>query len=149
MAMNHAEIDAVLAELSLEGALIQQIWQPSFETLIMECHTPTGNLRLKTCLKSGLTRFHTTSQPFSTKGSQPRFAECLRARLKDGRILSVQQLQNDRIIEITVQQATEQYRYLIRLWSNAANACLCQTDGTIIDAWFRRPNRNEISGGYF
>jgi predicted ribosome quality control (RQC) complex YloA/Tae2 family protein len=37
----------------------------------------------------------------------------------------------------------------IRLWNNAANIILTEDDGTIIDAFYRRPRRGEVSGGTY
>ena len=38
----------------------------------------------------------------------------------------------------------ENYILYIKLWNNAANVILCNTDGTILEPMFRRPERGEI-----
>ncbi len=48
-----------------------------------------------------------------------------------------------------VRRGEEQTVLWVRLWGAAANAVLTDTDGTIIDAFYRRPKKGEISGGRF
>lgn len=43
----------------------------------------------------------------------------------------------------------ERYTLYIRLWSNAANIFLCDENDTIIDSFFRRPAKGEMSGEKF
>ncbi len=40
----------------------------------------------------------------------------------------------------------ENYILYVKLWNNAANVILCDTDGTILETMFRRPERNEVKG---
>ena len=47
------------------------------------------------------------------------------------------------------EEKCERYTLFIRLWSNAANVFLCGEDGKIIDSFFRRPAKNEMSGEDF
>ncbi len=43
----------------------------------------------------------------------------------------------------------ENYILYIKLWNNAANVILCDTDGTILEPMFRRPERGEVKGERF
>ena len=40
----------------------------------------------------------------------------------------------------------ENYILYIKLWNNAANVILCDTDNTILEPMFRRPERGEVKG---
>ena len=40
----------------------------------------------------------------------------------------------------------ENYILYIKLWNNAANVILCDTDGIILEPMFRRPERGEVKG---
>lgn len=40
----------------------------------------------------------------------------------------------------------ENYILYIKLWNNAANVILCDTDGVILEPMFRRPERGEVKG---
>ncbi len=44
---------------------------------------------------------------------------------------------------------TERYNLYIRLWSNAANIFLCDEEDTIIDSFYRRPLKGEMTGEKF
>lgn len=44
---------------------------------------------------------------------------------------------------------TERFNLYIRLWSNAANIFLCDENDIIIDSFYRRPAKNEMSGEKF
>lgn len=145
--MNHAEIDAVLAELALEGSNIQQIWQPSFDTLIMETYKPEGTMMIRICLRSGYTRIHRSTRNFPSKSVQPRFALFLRNRLKGAVITRAEQYGKERIVVLHCLRDGQESQLYIRLWSNAGNIFLCLPDLTILDCAFRRPQRDEMTDG--
>ncbi|MBR5401381.1 MAG: DUF814 domain-containing protein, partial [Treponema sp.] len=44
------------------------------------------------------------------------------------------------------EEIEENYILYIKLWNNAANMILCDTEGTILETMFRRPERNEVKG---
>src|SRR5574344_2004351 len=44
---------------------------------------------------------------------------------------------------------TESYTLYIRLWSNASNIFLCDTNDTILDSFYRRPAKKEMKGERF
>ena len=46
-------------------------------------------------------------------------------------------------------EVEENYILYIKLWNNAANVILCDTDGTILEPMFRRPERGEVKGELF
>ncbi len=43
----------------------------------------------------------------------------------------------------------ENYILYIKLWNNAANVILCDTDGTILEPMFRRPERGEVKDEHY
>lgn len=47
------------------------------------------------------------------------------------------------------EEIEENYILYIKLWNNAANVILCDTDNTILEPMFRRPERGEIKGEKF
>ena len=52
----------------------------------------------------------------------------------------------DRIVRLAAARAGEELVLWIRLWGSAANAILTDTSGKILDAFYRRPRKNEVSG---
>ena len=55
--------------------------------------------------------------------------------------------------ELAAQEETaeieENYILYIKLWNNAANVILCDTENTILEPMFRRPERGEVKGEKF
>lgn len=60
--------------------------------------------------------------------------------------LSSNATSQSKIKEINIQ---ENYFLYIKLWNNAANVLLCDTDNVILETMFRRPEKNEIKGNKF
>ena len=44
------------------------------------------------------------------------------------------------------EEIEENYNLYIKLWNNAANVILCDTENTILEPMFRRPERGEVKG---
>ena len=51
--------------------------------------------------------------------------------------------------KIQEEEILENYILYIRLWNNAANIILCDTQNCILETMFRRPEKNEIKGQVF
>lgn len=147
MSLNWQEIDLVLSEWQLEGAMVQNIVQPDFSQLYLEFYQPGRISWLLVSLQAGLTRLHLMEAPPRTKTVQPRFAEFLRARIKGGRITGYRQLGGERIVEMDIATEDGPVRLYFRLWSNAANIIATDADNAILDAFYRRPHKGETSGG--
>ena len=193
MSLNCAEIDIVLGELDLEGSFIQNIVQPSYDTIAFYTYkgsyeadapsvdslpagirstanalaatapvsvnapavanTPASGDRtgvsrvVQVCLAPGVCRLHETRRKVPRNDKPLRFMEFLRSRVKGSRIQEAVQLNGDRIIRITLLRAEETLFMYIRLWSGAANIVVTDSEGTILDVFYRRPKRGEITGG--
>lgn len=149
MSLNWREINLVLEELSLPGRHIQKILQPDYESLVLELYAPGERSRLLLSLRPGSVRLHAIStRPTSTQGV-PRFAELLRSRVKGGKIEEVRQLGTERILRFSILRGGEQTLLYFRLWGGAANVIATEPDGRILDAFYRRPKRGEVSGELF
>ena len=227
MSLNCAEIDIVLGELDLEGSFIQNIVQPSYDTIAFyiykgshetdapsvdspaacaqkvtpatattpaTANTSTPGLTVDTqaanplvtentrasanppiianppsantpastvpaadrsglsrvvlvCLAPGVCRLHETRRKVPRNDKPLRFMEFLRSRVKGSRIQEAVQLNDDRIVRFTLLRADETLFMYIRLWSGAANIVVTDFEGTILDVFYRRPKRGEITGG--
>ena len=71
--------------------------------------------------------------------------ELLRSRLRGAKITEAVQLNNDRIVRLSLETSSGMLYLYIRLWSGAANMLLVD-NGIIVDAFYRRPSRHEVSG---
>ncbi len=149
MSLNWKEIDLILSELNLENSSIQKIRQPDFRTLVLDLYKPKRRFSLLISLAQGKTRLHSISRPVKNQVPLQRFAQMLRSRIQGGRITSAEQIGRERIVSVNVQRAGEQTVLFLRLWGGAGNIIAADQDFTILDAFYRRPKRGEISGRYF
>jgi predicted ribosome quality control (RQC) complex YloA/Tae2 family protein len=154
MSLNWKEIDLILKELDLTGGHIQKIRQSDYQKIIFNIYKP-GDIAtekafaLLICLKQGATRIHRLTEKPVSMNKPPRFTEHLRSRIKGGRIIEASQLGQERIVKLLIRKGDQHTTLWIRLWGGASNVIVTESDGTILDALFRRPKRDEISGGHY
>ena len=155
MSLNATEINLILDELNLAGNFIQEIDQPNFSSLVFHCYKNGKTLQLFICTLNNACRIHETKQKITKNETPLRFMELLKSRIKGAKIISARQLANDRIIELQLlknkitDESETKFLLYIRLWTNAANVILCDSENHIIDCLYRRPKKNEISGAIF
>lgn len=149
MSLNWKEIDCVLSELDLPGSHIQRIVQPDFASLVLSIYRPGDPFDLFISLESAKTRLHRLNEELKTPQKLQRFSQFLRARCKGARISEAYQVRGDRIVKLVANAAGVQTILWIRLWGGAANIVATDEHGTILDAFYRRPGRGEVTGGTY
>jgi len=149
MSLNWKEIDLVLSELSLRGSHIQDVRQPDFKSLLLELYRPGDPFLLYVNLSPEGCRLHRLSRKPRTPKTAQRFVEFLRARVRGGKISEARQLGRDRIVKLVVIRGDEPTFLYLRLWGGASNILATEADGTILDAFYRRPKRGEETGGRY
>ena len=149
MSLNWKEIDLILSELPLKESLVRNIYQPDHHSLILELYNRGGNYLLYISLLTGFTRLHTIKKKPKNPSRPPRFVSFLRAHIRNGKISGAEQLGSERVIKITVNRYEETTILWIRLWGGAANIIATDKKGNILDAFYRRPGKGEVSGGHF
>jgi predicted ribosome quality control (RQC) complex YloA/Tae2 family protein len=154
--LNWREIDLVLSELALPGSLVQEVHQPRHDRLVLHLFGGGQQSMLLISLSPRFPRMHALSEKLANPGSPLRFASFLRAHIRGGRIESAEQLRSptdpalgERIVRIAVRRGEEVRVLWVRMWGAAANAVLTDEDGLILDAFYRRPKKGEISGAPF
>ena len=99
MSLNCNEINLILNELNLEGAFIQDIIQPGYDTLALYTYKEGSAKTVLICTAQNSVRLNETRRKI-TKNEKPlRFMEFLRSRIKGCRINSVTQLGFERVIK--------------------------------------------------
>lgn len=100
---------AVAHQLSslLTGGKIEKIYQPEADEIILNIHSGRDNHKLYISSNSSHARIHlikeTTSNPMNPMG----FCMLLRKHLQGGRITAIQQMDSERIVEISVDTINE------------------------------------------
>ncbi|MCR4579802.1 MAG: NFACT RNA binding domain-containing protein [Treponema sp.] len=153
MSLNCNEINKILEELKLEGAFIQDIIQPGFDTLALYTYREGNAKTVIICTAQNAVRLNESRRKI-TKNEKPlRFMEFLKSRIKGCRINSCSQLGLERVILMELSHGgsedSERFRLYIRLWNNAANVILCDESDLVLDSMFRRPERYEMKGEVF
>jgi predicted ribosome quality control (RQC) complex YloA/Tae2 family protein len=149
MSLNWKEIDLVLREIDAKGSHVQKIEQPDFSSLVLQCYRPGTRFSLLISLAQGKNRLHLIENKRTKQVGLQRFAQLLRSRIDGGRIENIEQLGSERIIRIDIIRGGEETILYLRLWGGAANIIACRKDGTILDSFYRRPSRGEVSGSTF
>ncbi len=149
MSLNWKEIDLILAELDLVDGFITKIVQPDFQNLAFLINQHGTRYWLRFCLTPGATRLHTTNQKPEKPAKHQRFVQLLRSRILGGKITEVAQIGTERIVRFSIQSGGEETLLYARLWSNAANILATDAEGTILDSFYRRPKRGEVTGQRF
>jgi len=150
MSLNWKEIDLVLAELDVVGAKIERVVQPTYDSLSLGLYKSGATTELFFSIAQGACRVHALSAS-PLKPTRPlRFMECLRSRIRGGRIVSIAQIGRERVVKLglSVPGSPEPMGMTLyaRLWSGAGNLVLVDGAGIVVDALARRPKRGEVSG---
>lgn len=170
MSLNCNEIDLILNELDIEGSFIQEIVQPSYDSIALYTYKPGIPKTVFICLAGGECRIHEVRRKIPKNEKPLRFNELLRSRVKGAKITCCAQLAKERIIKISTyregplyvmpaaqekfakkkkidfEEESEELNLYIRLWSNAANIFLCNKENVILDSFYRRPAKGEMTG---
>jgi predicted ribosome quality control (RQC) complex YloA/Tae2 family protein len=161
--LNWKELDLVLSELALSGSLIQEAHQPAHDRFVLNLFRDGAHFSVLVSLSPRFPRMHVLTEKLVNPAKPMRFASFLRAHIRGGRIESAVQMRapspdaqepapdapGQRIVRISVTRAGEQKVLWIRLWGAAANAIVTDSEGVILDAFYRRPKKGEISGKTF
>ena len=149
MSLNCNEINLILSELNIEGSFIQEIIQPGYDTVSFKIVGKTEPVNIVICTSPQSCRINKTNSK-SPKNEKPlRFNEFLKSRVQGMRINSCKQLGLDRIVKFDVSTWKDRLFIYARLWSNAANIIVTDENGKILDCLYRRPAKDEITGGVF
>lgn len=147
--LNWRELDLILEELDLAGCLIQEIHQPTRDALSLALFRAGRHFSVLLSLSPRYPRIHVLTRKMANPEKPFRFAGFMRAHLRGGRIESAEQVAGERIVRIEVRRADERLILWARLWGAAANAIVTDAEGRILDCFYRRPSKGEVSGGTF
>ncbi|MCK5735492.1 MAG: NFACT family protein, partial [Spirochaetaceae bacterium] len=147
--LNYREIDALLAELHLEGSWLRKVRQPDFCRIILEFSSQNDLSALVLVMAPPYPRLHLLADSRKLPralAKPPRFTAVLKSRLEGARLSSVSQIGHDRIIRFSFLHSGKVLNLDAKLWGNSANIILSGSDGIIIDAYSRRPKQGESPG---
>lgn len=149
MSLNCAEINLILNELELQENFIQEIVQPSYDSLALFVYGKQGARTVLISLAQNSCRLNETKKKIPKTNKPLRFMEFLRSRVRGCKIISTKQLDLNRIILFELKNSENKFKLYIKLWNNAANIIVTDYDNLILECFYRRPNKDEIAGKVF
>lgn len=129
-AMSNVDVAAIAAELQsrIAGGFFGKAYQSSGDVIWLTVQAREG--RLDIILEAGR-RAHVTKKERLVGRTPPQFPAMLRSRLSGGRIVSVEQHDFDRVLEICVERSDGRYRLVVELFPKG-NILLLDDDMRII-----------------
>lgn len=133
MALTATEIARVMGELApaLGGSWIQKIYQPTDRTILLEIRAPGQTHRLLISCHQESARLHLTTSAFQNPATPPPFCQFLRAHLQGARIDQVEQIQGDRIVQLTLTAKEGLCRLVAELTGKTSNLFILDETGRI------------------
>ena len=133
-------LTAVRRELegSLTGCRIDKVQQPQRDTLILSMRGAAGGGRLLLTASPNHPRIHLTNEPAENPAQPPMFCMLLRKHLTGGRLVSMQQPEMERLLDMTFDCTDEmgsptQKHLILEIMGRNSNLILTGGDGRIID----------------
>jgi len=170
LSLNWLEINEILSEIPIEGSFLREFHQPDHHSLVFELYNRSNKFKLFISLDNRNCRLHLLEKKLSNPRTLPRFAAFLRAHLKNGKVKECSQVGAERIVKFSItkgalgaqaeqskqskqseqsERSERQHLLWIRLWGGAANVIVTDSNNIILDCFFRRPGKGEITGGYY
>ena len=140
MALSATEIAKVLDECApvLTGGWIQKMYQPTDRTVVLEIRTPGRTHRLLISCHPDTARIHITSTAFHNPPTPPPFCQFLRAHLQGARIDRIEQLHEDRIVQLALTTKEGPCRLVAELTGKTSNLLVLDEAGRV---------RRDLNGG--
>ena len=108
MSLNCNEINVILNELDLEGAFIQDIIQPGFDTLAFYTYREGCAKTVLVCTAQNSVRINETRRKITKNDKPLRFMEFLKAHIKGCRINSVSQIGLERVVKMELSRLVQE-----------------------------------------
>jgi len=123
MALTATEISKVLSEIApvLVGSWIQKIYQPTDRTFVLEVRAPGRTHRFLISCHPESARLHFTTSTFQNPPTPPPFCQFLRAHVQGARIDQIEQIQEDRIVQLALTTKEGPCRLVAELTGKTAN----------------------------
>lgn len=140
MAMDGLNLAAAVIEAKrLEGGRIDKIQQPEKDELVISARSGGENLRLLISASPENCRFQLTGVKRENPIEAPAFCMLLRKKLQNGRIISIEQPNMDRVVNISIEAQNElgdivPYVLSAEIMGKYSNIILINEKGIVVDA---------------
>ncbi|MCD6526236.1 MAG: NFACT family protein [Desulfuromonas sp.] len=128
-------LQALIRQLQplLQGAIVNKIYQPQADMLILRLWNGRGDQRLLISIAPPAAHLLLTDLPYRNPIRPPRFCQLLRARLK--RLVSLTVSECDRVVVMRFTGQDERdYQLIAELFGREANVHLVDDQGMVVDS---------------
>jgi predicted ribosome quality control (RQC) complex YloA/Tae2 family protein len=127
------EIARVRDEIApaLTGGWIQKIYQPTARMFVLEVRAPGRTHRLLISCHPESARLHLTTLTIHNPPTPPPFCQYLRAHVQGARIDHVEQIEEDRIVQLALTAKAGPCKLVVELTGKTANLLLLDEAGRI------------------
>lgn len=133
-------LERVVKELKeiVVGATVRNIYSLPDNTLAIELDKREGDIYLILSASSQFARVY-LNNTLSFKPIKSTFSNTLGVHLENTKLVSIEQIPSERIVEFTFERITlwrevERRKVIVEIMGKHSNIILCKEDGTIIDA---------------
>lgn len=149
MSLNCEEINQIIKNIP-DGMMIRKITEEEYGCFYLHCMAPDeSSVIVQINLHDGESGIFVVPSKVAVAQKQRRFSSLLSNRLSGGRIESITQPNNNRIILLNIKTISQRFYLIARLWGTASNLILTDSDFTIEDLARRYPKREEWVGDKF
>ena len=141
MALDGIVIANIVHDLNkeLSGGRINKIAQPEKDELLFQLRGTTGQNRLLISVSASLPLIYFTDSNKPSPITAPNFCMLLRKHLNGARILSVTQVDFERVVDFTIEHLNEMgdlciKHLMVELMGKHSNIIFCDDEHTIIDS---------------
>lgn len=122
----------------INGGVVSRVQQPDERNVILRIFLRGREERLLISCHPAFPRIHLTGEAFVNPPAPLRFCAYLRSHLTDARILSIRQIDNERICSIELKkgfdESSESFTIVAEFTGKSSNIILLDKDGVVLDA---------------
>jgi predicted ribosome quality control (RQC) complex YloA/Tae2 family protein len=149
MSLNCEEINQIIEKIPA-AMMIRKVTEEEYGCFYLYCMAPDeSSVILQINLHDGESGLFVVPNKISAEQKQRRFSSFLSNRLSGGRIESITQPNDNRIVLFSIKTISQQFYLIARLWGTASNLLLTDTNFVIEDLARRYPKREEWVGDKF
>ena len=148
MALSLADCTSIVEDIqpALTGGWIQKIHQPHPHTLTLEIRVPGDTFTLLVCAEPQFARLHVISTKLENPSTPPPFCQFLRAQIEGGRIETIFQQPEDRIVYVTIRTSAGVFVLVAAMTGRQANVFLLNEQRVILKSL--KPARLKVGEQY-
>ena len=134
-------LEAVVRDLqAFVGGKIQEIRQPNDTDIALSIYAGGREAMLLLSCHTQFFRAHFITKRPSTLPNPPQFLSALRSRITGGRVVQIEQVEGDRILDMVIEAGDDSFRLVAELMSRHASLMLLDSSNKVVAAakWIGR-----------